>query len=66
MCQKNSKAAILGDGVGADSKPVVKKESNRTCNFCRINGKNGGPATGKNGQNENREGEQILAEVMEG
>ena len=62
MCHKDKSAVVLGDNVGADSQPVVKKESN-CCGRCRIEGK--GPATG-NGQNENREGNQILSEVMEG
>jgi hypothetical protein len=63
MCNKNGRPVVLGDDVGADSKPVVKKEAkSNCCGACRIHGK--GPATG-NGQNENREGMQTLAEVTE-
>lgn len=65
MCHKDKNAVVLGDNVGADSKPVVKKETKSgCCGRCQILGKSAGPATG-NGQNENREGNQMLSEVME-
>jgi len=41
----------------------VAKSNGECCGFCRIN--EGRPATGKNGQNENKEGMQTLAELME-
>lgn len=58
-----NKQLILEDGSIADSKLAVKKaKKDDCCGFCPLNGK--GPAT-ENGQNENKEGTQILAEIME-
>lgn len=63
MCH-NKEPVILDDKAGAAAQPVIKKVNGNCCGRCRIEGKSPGPATG-NGQNENREGDQMLSEVME-
>lgn len=51
----------INDSIGAWDKPVIKKvkETGNCCGTCPINGKSQDVR-----QNENREGDQILMEVM--